>query len=410
MGHIGIIAEYNPFHTGHMYQIGTIKKAFPNKNIVVCMSGNYVQRGEPAIFPMQVRTECALTCGADLVIGLPSVYSSSSSELFAAAGVLTLWKTGLIDILCFGAECDNIDNLTTLANLFLTEPDNYKVSLKKNLSKGLSFPKARAFAVAEYFDNSSYTDILRHPNNILAIDYIKAIMRYDLPIKPYVIKRSSDNHSSLSTDDIICSSSAIRNSIYNAENINISLLRNHIPEAALDVINNSPISKPLFWDDFYHLLEYRLLSENKRLSDYYEVSETLANSIDNITILPQTFNELINILSGKQITNSRIRRCMLNIMLGRTKEHSIKPFNKDLIDYIRILGVKGECTYLLKEMKSTCSLPVINKTSNYRRQLRGFGLAMFEHEIFENNLYRQVFYNKYGNIIPTDYQQSVIIK
>ena len=131
MKHIGIIAEYNPFHNGHAFQISTIRKKYPDRKIVVCLSGDYVQRGEPCFFPKPLRTKCALAGGADLIIELPILFSSASSEHFATAGVTTLYKTGIVDTLCFGAECDDIDKLTFLADLFLNEPADYKKELKQ---------------------------------------------------------------------------------------------------------------------------------------------------------------------------------------------------------------------------------------------------------------------------------------
>lgn len=410
MGHIGIIAEYNPFHNGHAYQINQVKKLFPDKSIIICMSGNYVQRGEPAVFPMSLRTECALSGGADLILELPSIYSSASSELFATAGVLTLSNTGLVDTLCFGAECDNIEALTSLADFFINESENYKALLKDNLSKGQAFPMARANAAATCLEDTTILDILHRPNNILAIEYIKAIMKYNLPIKPLVIKRTSDNHDSISLLYEHCSSSAIRNTLYTDDNISISQLNKYMPETVFNTLKTSSLSKPIFFDDYYSFLSYRLLTESSKLSDYYEMSEELANRINNISILPGSLNELIDMLSGKQITNSRIRRALINIVLGRSKEQINKLSRQAPIKYIRILGVKQESTSLIKEMNTKCELPIINKTAYCNKKLSKDELELFNIDVFENNLYRQLFYNKYGTIIPTDYEQSIIIR
>ena len=409
MGHIGIIAEYNPFHKGHLYQINSIRKIFPDKNIIICMSGNYVQRGEPAIFPISLRTKCALSGGADLVIEMPSVYSSASSEIFASAGVLTLAKTGVVDTLCFGAECDDISTLDALSNFFLNESDDYKKTLKSFLSTGISYPKARGEAASLCLKDESVKDVLNRPNNILAIEYIKAIKKHNLPIKPYIIKRTANNHDSLNIDNDYCSSSALRNAIYKKnEDIN-SLLIKQIPHKALNILNNSSIAKPIFFDDFYLFLQYRLLNDNDKIIKYFEVSNDLCNKINNINIFPNTLNELMDLLSGKQITNARIRRCLLNILLGRTNDQIKEAIQHGYIEYIRILGAKENTTDILKEMKKNCSLPLINKTSYCKKQLSKEGLWMFEREVFENNIYRQVFYNKYNIVLPTDYEQSVII-
>ena len=436
MKHIGIIAEYNPFHNGHSYQINEIKKIFPDKDIIICMSGDYVQRGEPAVFPKALRTKCALSGGADLVIELPENFASASSEHFAAAGVITLASTGIIDTLCFGAECDDINKLIKLSEFFISEPDNYKHHLRNNLSNGLSYPKARAAAIHTCFPNDDFDELLRHPNNILAIDYIKAIIRYDLPIKPYIIKRTSDNHGLLDTDGNLCSSSALRhamqeygNNIHNLsceitsecnnnENLNIkdnstdinNILKRNIPENIYNIIKESPYGKPIFFEDFYPYLQYRLMTDNNMLTGYHEITEELSNRINNINILPDTFHEFTDILSGKQITHARIRRAMLNVILSRTKDNMKSSDIRNMINYIRILGVRKQSTHLIKEMGAAASLPIINKTTKALSNLPADASSQFEKSIADSIIYRQVFYNKYGIIIPTDYEQSVIIQ
>ena len=407
MKHIGIIAEYNPFHNGHAFQISEIRKNYPDRNIVVCLSGDYVQRGEPCFFPKSLRTQCALTGGADLIIELPILFSSASSEHFATAGVTTLYKTGIVDTICFGAECDDIDKLTFLADLFLNEPANYKNELKNNLSQGLSFPKARYNAVKACFPETDYADILESPNNILAIDYIKAIRKYNLPMTPFIVKRTSDNHNSLDTNNNICSSSALRNSIDNPVD-NYNEWSNNLPLAVLDIINNSTYAKPMFINDFYPFLQNRLISDSNNLNDYFEMTEELSNTINNLTVLPATFDELMDKITSKNNTMARIRRSLLNVLLSRTK-NLVNEFSPDKTSYIRILGVKNNSTHLIRTMKDNTDVPIINKITNAKNVLSDRDLYLFNREINENMIYRQVYYNKYGMILPTEYQQSVII-
>lgn len=408
MKHIGIIAEYNPFHKGHEYQIKKIRKLFPDKKIVISLSGDYVQRGEPCIFPKALRVKCALYGGADLVIELPFLFSSASSELFATAGVLSFAATGIVDTLCFGAECDDIETLSFLAEYLLEEPDNYTSSLKDNLSSGLSFPKARAMALKSCFPENDYDSILKYPNNILAIEYIKAIKKYHLPITPFVIKRSHDNHNSSDINSQICSSTAIRRVVSQTGFTNYDTLNDNIPGNVLNIIKETPYAKPLLFEDFYPLLQYSLLSDRNKLNDYFEMTEELTNSIYNMTILPPTIEELCDKLSGKHITSARVRRALLNILLSRTKE-LINEYKGSPVQYIRILGVKEDSTHLIKDFYHRSNIPVINKIAAASKTMSAEQNSLFSREIFENMLYRQVFYNKYGIVLPTEYEQSVII-
>ncbi len=403
MKHVGIIAEYNPFHKGHEYQILKIKKLYPEKNIVIALSGDYVQRGEPAVFPKSVRTKCALIGGADIIIGMPSLYSSASSEHFACAGVNILYKTGIIDTLCFGAECDDINVLSELADIFLYEPENYQKYLKTFLSEGMSFPKARANAIKNAYPEKKYEDVLQYPNNILAIDYIKAIRKYNIPITPFVIKRSHNNHNSIDTDNVICSSTAIRKALSKNDTIN-SLL----PANVSELINDDPCALPIFSDDFLSFLQSRLIEEKGALSQYYEVSEELCNTINRLSILPSSFDSLIDSLSGKHTTNARIRRALLNVMLSRSKE-LMNEHSADKVEYIRLSGFKESASKLIKTMQETCTVPVINKPANAYKVLSSSGKALFDREVYENSIYRQMFYNKYGIILKNEYEQSVII-
>ncbi|MCR5702093.1 MAG: nucleotidyltransferase family protein [Lachnospiraceae bacterium] len=407
MKHVGIIAEYNPFHNGHFYQISKVKAMFPDKKIIVCMSGDYVQRGEPALISKTIRCDMALHGGCDVVLSFPPMFSSASSEHFAAAGVLMLAKTGVIDTLCFGAECDDLTTLSTIADIFVNEPISFKEALKKGISNGLSFPKARANALKECYPDCDYESIINQPNNILAIEYIKTIKRYSLPITPVVIKRSSSNYNDLSLNDSICSASALRNAT--AKDNDFNVWKEHIPEASYNVLEKYPYFKPLFFSDMYALLQYRIISEKKNLNQYHECSEFVANQLDKLSYLPTSFNELIDSLTGKHITESRLRRIMLNILLMRTNE-KIKPLiDKEYVPYIRILGFNEESAFILKEMKEHTELPIINKTANASAVLSEHAHEAFLQDVYESSLYRQIFHNKYGILIPSEYEQSVII-
>ena len=184
----GIIAEYNPFHTGHEYQINYIKEKLRTDYVVIAMSGDFVQRGTPALFSKYVRAEMALRNGADLVLELPVSISSASAELFARGGIQLLDGLGVTDILCFGSECGDTDALMELAKILAEEPEAFQDALRRNLKDGMTFPKARSMALSAVFPESEkYQQLLFSPNNILGIEYCKAILRENSSISPVSI-------------------------------------------------------------------------------------------------------------------------------------------------------------------------------------------------------------------------------
>ena len=191
----GLITEYNPFHNGHLYHIKKAKEITGADAVIVIMSGNFVQRGAPAIMPKRLRTEIALNAGVSLVIELPVCYATGSAEYFASGAISILDSLGCIDSICFGSECGDYKKLEHIAKILADEPEAYRLSLKNQLKTGLSFPKARQNGLKEYSKDDSLDEILEHPNNILGIEYVKALYLQKSPIKAYTIKRIvSDYH------------------------------------------------------------------------------------------------------------------------------------------------------------------------------------------------------------------------
>ena len=172
---VGLITEYNPFHNGHLYHIKESLRVTGADAAVVVMSGDYVQRGTPAIMPKRIRAEMALMCGAGAVFELPVCYATGSAELFALGSVSLLESLGIVDSICFGSECNDLPILEQLAELLLEEPEAYQILLKDYLKQGMSFPRARQEAILSYTEDPRFAEILRNPNNILGIEYLKAI-------------------------------------------------------------------------------------------------------------------------------------------------------------------------------------------------------------------------------------------
>ena len=307
---VGIIAEYNPFHNGHLYQLKKAKEITGADFAVVVMSGDFTQRGTPAVFDKYTRCRLSLLAGADLCIELPVVYATASAELFAKGAVSLLSALG-VDALCFGSECGEIAPLREIASLLFAEPPAYKEALNKALKEGLSFPSARAVAVRKCAHAGSLSgvdaaassslsgvdaaasgslsgmdaaasDVLASPNNILGIEYLKALLaleknRQHAPV-PYTIKREGDGYLSHTlSEESFCSAMALRKGI--AEE-NPDLLR-YVPESIRQEFSDTCQTKSaLCADDFSGMLFYKLLSEkNAGYDSYLDVSSDLSDKI-----------------------------------------------------------------------------------------------------------------------------------
>ncbi|MBE5941438.1 MAG: nucleotidyltransferase [Lachnospiraceae bacterium] len=403
MKHIGIITEYNPFHNGHSYQLHTAKNMFPDKSIIVLMSGNYVQRGEPAIYNKYLRTKCALHSGADIVLELPILFSTASAEYFAHAAIKTFSDLGIIDTLCFGAETDDLALLQRIADVLSDEPTAYKVALQNQLKKGLSFPKARTIALEDIL-GKEISSVLTLPNNILAIEYLKALKTFHSDITPVLIKRIGNGYHDYSTKEHYSSATAIRNSILNDSNE----YKNLMPKQAYDILCSSEFAKPLQMSDFYTMLQYAIWKEKENLEQYLDVSHDLANKLRSIKYFPASYEELVQSLISKHYTHTRIQRICLHILLGITDYDMKKTCNDEYISYIRLLGLRKQASILLKDVKNS-EIPIINKVADAKKQLSEIQLCAFEKELHQNLLYTQAFANRYNIHLPSEYEHSVII-
>lgn len=409
MKHVGIITEYNPFHNGHSYQLQKVKQLFPEKSIVIIMSGDFVQRGEPAMYNKYLRTECALANGADIIFELPSYLSAQSAEHFASSAILGLAKTGVIDTLCFGAESDNLEAMKQIAKLLIHEPSEYQSLLKKYLNTGLSYPKSRALAIGTYFKNADYEALLCSPNNILGIEYIKAIYRYHLDITPVIIKRQGKDYHDTTLNHPLSSATALRETVKQNKAASNECLKDFMPEKAFHLLSTSELAKPLFLADFYTFLQYSLWKNRSSYNDFFEMSKELSNRLSYYNLYPSNIEELITQLSGKNYTKTRICRALLNLLFGLTNENMAAIRRNEYLSYLRILGFSTESSSILKEMKQQSALPIVNKMADAHKTLSESAYTYFQMNIQISNLYKQVFFNKYGIPMPSEYEQSVII-
>ncbi len=406
MKHIGIIAEYNPFHNGHAYQLEQAGLLFPGRKKVVVMSGNFVQRGEPAIFHKFLRTRWALAAGADLVLELAPVFSTASAEYFATAALFSLSATGAVDTLCFGAETDSLSALTDIASLLAEEPAEYQRLLKLHLKYGCSFPRARALAVSGCLSAPETEEILSQPNNILAIEYLKAIRIHRLPITPCLIPRKGNAYHEDRLTPPYASATAIRQALQSE--VPLEELGAVLPEPVLQSLATDPSARPLFLSDYYPWLQYALLAPASCLTACQDMSQEICNRIGNLRPLPPDLDELLARLSSRQYPKTRLQRSLLAVLLRISAEDIRLRREHGWISYLRVLGFSQNGAGVLRQMKQACRVPVIIKPAAAKKMLSPVALSCFEEDVRISMLYRQCFLNRYGLLLPSEYEQSVI--
>ena len=392
---VGLIAEYNPFHNGHRYHIEQAKELTGADHVIVVMSGDFVQRGAPAIMPKHMRCEAALKAGASLVIELPACYATASAESFAFGAVSILDKLGCVDAICFGSECGSIKNLQLISKILINEPAEYKEALQFYLKSGNSFPLARQNAMYDYFNSDIASPILAEPNNILGIEYLKALYKIDSNMEPFTIARVSSHYHDEELQEEYSSASAIRKEIQTNETFD---LEGQVPDDSLDLFkHNYQLRYPVYSNDFSLLLKYRLLNETKEtLCQYADVSEDLANRIINQRNQYIDFEQFCDILKTKEITHSRISRALLHILLD------IKKSDMTPIEHARVLGFRKDSTSVLSEIKESSVIPLVGK-------LVGIEDPMILKDVYVSNLYESVITDKFKTPYINEYEQSLVL-
>ena len=452
MNVIGIIAEYNPFHNGHAYQIAHVRKNLHADYIVVATSGDYVQRGEPALLDKYTRARMALSSGADVVLELPVLWSTASAELFADAGISLFEKTGCVNGICFGAESGDLALLRRIADVLADEPTDLKASLKYNLKSGSTFPKAREAALLSYFSGSAGQDgalpvsaealssLLASPNNILALEYLKALRRRASSITPYLLKREGAAYHETSilsgASAIPASASAIRHTLFAdaagacgnsadraSEDSADGILRHAMPQEALAILQDYRADFPLLCaDDFSGILGYLLLSSSAtQLARTADSSPEFANRMQNQLPYYTSFSSFASRLKSKEMTLTRINRILLHSILGITSSEYACGNALDKIPYLRILGFRKSAAPLLAALKASAAVPLITRSSQTLKLLSPDAMRVFEHDVFAGNLYLQMRNQKGGTPLraarmqehdvppASEYQRQIII-
>ncbi len=394
---IGIIAEYNPFHNGHAYQIAKAKESTNADYCVVVMSGDFVQRGTPALMEKYLRAECALRNGADLVIELPVCYALGSAEYFASGAIALLDKLNVIDMVGFGSECGDIDLLSEFADELLVEDETFKKTLKHKLKTGSSYPNARNAALeASSPSLISHINVLGGSNNILGIEYCKALKRRNSKITPCTIARNGGSYHSASLDSAYSSALAIREAL--AVSGDLEMVKEQMPSFAYQLLEkNYNKTCPIVPDDVSAILHYQLLSQqDQQYTMHPDIDQDLSDRI--VKMLPKYsgFTDFCDILKTKNRTYTRISRSLMHILLHITRDELNRYRDDDYIYYARILGFCEEAAPLLSQIKQNSRIPLISKLADAPALLTDNGRQMLQKDIFASHIYQSVIQHKFS--------------
>lgn len=434
---LGIIAEYNPFHNGHRYQIQEIRHRTGAEYIFVVMGGNFLQRGTPAISDKYLRTEMALSCGADFVFELPATFSTASAEYFAYGSISLLHQLGCVDGICFGSECGDLAPLSAIADYLYQEPEEYRKELRSLTASGISFPAARSQILSRHFPEifQEFPDLLTAPNNILAVEYLKALRQLDSAMIPVTIPRSDGGYHAEAAREEFLSASALRKLMLaspgncHTENIpgtygNLPFSR-YLPKEVDAILADNKTRFPMTADDFSEYLFFALntLEESQALS-LADMSVDLWKRILRMRGNFQDFSSFASQLKTRQYTHSRISRVLCHILLQIKKDLLENPSTgqKNPALYGRILGLRTDKSAFLRNVRH---FPLINKLADAEEILERFALEELssqreqqaylalakkhlQTDLNASALYRRALYQKTGTLLPEEHCAGVI--
>ena len=384
---LGIIAEYNPFHNGHLYHLLKSKEEAKADTVIAVIGGNFTQRGEPSLIDKWTKAEMALANGADLVIELPTLYSVSSAENFADGAIKILNSLKIVDTISFGTETDDLNKLNIIANTLYKEPKEYKDYLASELKKGLSFPKARENALVKYLQDDNYSEILSTPNNILGIEYLKSLKKHRSKINPICVKRKNAGHLSKDYIGQIASATAIRDLVYRNR---MKDVKTYLTPASYTILEEEINSGHFVVDlsRFEEIMIYNLRNmSTDEIANLPDVSEGLEYTIKKAANSCNTADEFIKLVSSKRYTETRIKRILLYSLLKITKKDM--AISKKTVPYIRILGFNKKGKDLVSKIsKSNPRLNIITSVkrfedANINKNLK----TLLEKDIFATNVY-----------------------
>ena len=404
---LGIVGEYNPFHNGHLYHLQQSKKLTSSNYTVAVMSGNFTQRGSTALIDKWSRSEIAIRCGIDLVLELPTLYATSSAENFAEGSIKLLNSLKVVDYISFGAETSNIDILENLADVLYREPREYKNILSHELGKGLSFPKARENALMLYLnDIRKYVNVLSSPNNILGVEYLKALKKYKSNIKPVSIARFETGYNDTNYTANIASATAIRNIVKNG---GFDILRRLLPDPSYSILMQNIKQGHVIPDlsVFERQIIYNLRKMDvSEIAELPDVSEGLEFSLKKAANTCNNIVEFLNTVKSKRYTSTRIQRILVYCLLGITKKDML--LSRKTNPYVRVLALNQRGKFLISEIaKANPKLEIITSVKRFVDNNSNKNLKlMLDKDIFATNVYT-IGYD-YDSLNNLDFTKKII--
>lgn len=397
----GIISEYNPFHNGHKYNYNMAKKVTGSNYIVSIMSGNFLQRGEPALFDKWLRAKMAVLEGIDLVIELPVIYSCQPAENFAHGAIKILNSLGIVDFICFGSESGNINELINISNILINEPMTFKKEIQKCMFEGMSYSKAIGNAI------NNITGIrAASPNNILGIEYIKALRNQKSGIKPITIKRIKNEYHDTSLTGTISGATAIREEI-KIKGLSEDLLTT-MPKNSFNIMSKSYKCQngPVLLEDFSDLIFYQLRKSSIHdLFNLPHIKEGLEYRIKTKSNTSTTLNGLVNSIKTKRYTRTYIQRILCYALLGITKDDVFYSKSNNALAYIRVLAFNKKGRELLKRIKQCSPYPIISKSADFISN-DTFLNRMFDLDVLSTDIYNLAKKNSKYKLYKQDYMNS----
>lgn len=367
---VGLVVEYNPLHNGHHYHFQQSKIVSEADAVVAIMSGNFLQRGEPAMVDKWARAEMALLMGVDLVLELPVAYSTQPAEWFAYGAVSALDSTGVVDCLCFGSESGDIRWLHDVANAQYEESPEFQSLLQNELKAGIPYPAAYGKAVARHVPGTDEAELAK-PNNTLGLHYLIALKRLHSSIEPLTITRQKAEYNQTDiTDKQIASATALRHILF--EKQSLEDIAPYVPESTMTVLKREWIKghAPIGWEHFARPLLLQLMNHNAaELAQYHEVTEGLEHRIKQSLLSLTTgtqhiVEDLIGLLKTKRYTRTKLQRTLLRILLNHSKPKLSTDILGCGVPYLRVLGFTNQGQELLRQMKKTAKVPVVTKVTS----------------------------------------------
>ena len=397
-----IITEYNPFHRGHAYQLTQIRADF----VMVIMSGNFVQRGEPAFVDKWTRTQMALANGVDLVLELPGTAAVGSAEYFARGAVFLLEQSKIVSQLCFGAEHPHLFDLQELATILHLESGEFSAHLQASLKKGNSFATARQEAIERLFPNFNYGTILKGSNNILAIEYLKALRFYQSEISPFLIPRKGQDY----LDDtyqkgLVMSATAIRK--ITASAADPSALSDALPLPSYLILKQALQSKkcPVYPADIYPYIRLILLRSSKEeLLSVRDINPDLLHRLLKGLGQNLDYDAYVDFCCTRNFPAAKVKRALLHIFLKQFPPQAFTVNNS----YLKILGFRRSAAPLLRLLQEKAVIPVVTNTRN-SKELSPQAYLSYQAELQQDKIYAEILANKYGVTLPSPEQINPVI-